>query len=392
MSIDEIEQAIAALSPTDRAKFHARALSADNIVAEINSLPLKERIYVLKTGIANLSPEGRATVLSHFRPGAVVCIYDQEGENLSLPCAMVIYDDRCEHINIIASVKQNADSIRHPAISLAIRRWSSCIAAQFALARDKDRAGGAGWELAKGNFFKKAQGHIRNIGKALRDASQSQQKLEAASAFAWIIQRIDENIEPYLRVCWKVLKIHKNEITTGENEEGDKYERNDREKCRVLKSRVLEYFRIHSFGDWPPDTPVDENVVRTLEPYFDIVLEFFGSPEGAVFFNSPNKFNVMLNAYAQRATGLSAGTISDYRGRMKKGKLPKAADYRFLEPEISETVGRSYDPVSGKVVLFPATQGTNYYHTEELDNSFDLPMVSCSLPKCQHYEHPRYKQ
>lgn len=355
MTFDEIEQAIKLLPLADRAKFRARPLTPDDVIAEIGNLSLKERLDVLQTVITNLSPEGRNTILSNFRPGAIVYIYDQEGDNLSWPCAMIIYNDRCEHINIIASVRNNADSIRHPAISLAIRRWSSCITAQFALARAKDRAEGANWKLAKGNFFKKAQCHIRNIGKALRDAPRSQQKLKAEFAFAPILQIIDRNYALYLRVCWKALKKYKNEITTGENDEGDNYERNHLEKCRVLRKKVLEYFRIHGFGE--PDAPVDESVVRTLEPAFDTVLEFFQSPEGEVFFKNRNKFDVMLSVYAQKATGLSANTISDYRGRVKKGKPLKVMDPGFLMPETSKVVGQSYNPVSDKMRRFSITLG-----------------------------------
>lgn len=392
MTIDEVEQAIKLLPPADRAKLLARKLTADEIIAVIGSLTTKERIYVLETGIGNCPPEERTTVLENLRTAAAVYIYDQEGVNLSSPCAMVIYNDRCEHINIISSVRKNADSIRHPAISLAIRRWSNTIARQFALARNKGRAAGASWELTKGNFFKKAQGHIKNIGRALRDASQSQQKMEAAIAFAPIIQVIYENVAPYLQVCWNALKLNKNEIRIGINDEGDRYDRDDWEKCRVLKEKALEYFRIHSFGDWASDPPVDDHVVKTLEPAFDIVLKFFDNPQGSVFFSKPNKFDVILSAYAQWATGLSADAVSNYRGRIERARRPKVDDLRFLMPEISETVGRSYNPVSGKVVSVITTQGENYYHTSELDDCFNLPTVPCTMPQCQHHQHPRYKK
>jgi hypothetical protein len=232
----------------------------------------------------------------------------------------------------------------------------------------------------------------RNIGKVLRDASKSQQKIAAAITFAPIIQIIDNNVAPYLRVCWKALRLHRNEITKGVNDDGDKYDRNNQERCSVLKAKALEYFRNYHFDDWPDSTPVDEHVVKTLEPAFDLVLKFFTSQGGSVFFSRPNRFEVMLNAYAQWATGLSAGTISDYRSRIEKAKPVKVADIRFLMPEISETVGRSYDPVSGKVVSMTTTQGENYYHTSELDDCFNLPTVACSLPKCLHHEHPQYKK
>jgi hypothetical protein len=173
------------------------------------------------------------------------------------------------------------------------------------------------------------------------------------------------------------------------NEEGDKYDRINREKCRVLKEKALEYFRIHGFGDWPSDTPLDEQAMKPFAIFFDQVIEFFRSSKGAGFFHRPGGFKVMLNAYAQWVTGLSESTISDYRGKLRKVQRPVSKDLRFLQPETSNRICRYNDPSSDRLIE-SVPQGVNYYHTSELDDSFHLPTVRCSLPKCHHHEHPRY--
>ena len=110
------------------------------------------------------------------------------------------------------------------------------------------------------------------------------------------------------------------------------------------RNKVLEYFHIHAFGDWPSDKPFIVNM-KSVELMFEPVLKFSSSNEGAIFlektptyFSNPDNFTVMKSKYAQWSTGLMAGTVSDYRRRIKnalKSGALKPTDFLFLLPGTS---------------------------------------------------------
>lgn len=135
----------------------------------------KKAVDLLAQYIGKLSDKGRERLLGLIGAmdlrkfeDADIKIDDWKGADKNYPRATIQFNDGTEEtIDIIKTVKDNATSIGHPAILLAIRRWEHITLYNIAL-----RSQGEHYKSTDEAFCNIAQTHLQNIGQALIDGAK----------------------------------------------------------------------------------------------------------------------------------------------------------------------------------------------------------------------------
>jgi hypothetical protein len=299
---------------------------------------------ILKS-INQLSPEERESVKQALAPQVIFVIYDESGINRYHPCAKILYARRkFEYIDIIATVEHNPESISHPAILIATKRWALVSSFQHPLAYDKNRGDIANLEAAKGQFRDIARGHLARLSKAL--TSHKRTNLES---FAVLIRPILQ-ADPYLRLIHEVLKRHKREITSIRKDGG---------KPELLRRFVIQRFCEYGFGDEKLQHSIPSDTVTFA---FKHPLDFMMTA-GRAFLDNPRTFSIFRNSYISWCTGYDPETFKPYLSKIKN--LP--SDRNDLQ------------------WLMPGSLGINQYHISDLGDPLKLPLVPCTRKNCSHH-------
>lgn len=343
--------------------------------------------------IEALSDKDRAFVLERLYQEKIIVINDWLGQNKQQPCAVIIYSrDQWESIDIIASVKNNAVAIGHPAILVAIRRWEQAVLNQYPLSRskkDKDkqkqsnkpetRNSKARWKAARGDFKWIAEDHLERIGKALLEAAKSpKHRRSSLNIFKTLMQRIEIDIN-YLKLIWRILsqdEIH-NKSYGVSVEDGREYkkERTYKEKLHILKSRVIDRFVEFGLEEEPIDLSsykflpnVMEGMRQTAEKCFGSVLDFLSAAECKKFLSKQGEWPEFRNTYIQWRTGYKRSTVKTNRSKASKNEASKNIEQTIANLDIR--------------FLIPDVEGNNRYYAQDVDNAFLLPTIPCTLRSC----------
>jgi len=171
----------------------------------------------LEKEIRNLSSEdclrlferlglGEATKMLH----ATVWIYDLNKVDQNKPRAVIEYKDGSkEIIDIIESVRNNAASIGHPVILLAIHRWEQIIRYHRSFRGKKEYLNLFRREPLRlkpdDTLFKIAKDHLERIGGALLEGAKKR-ALTKEAVFVMAVGGLGEDVEySYLRLATELL-------------------------------------------------------------------------------------------------------------------------------------------------------------------------------------------
>ena len=295
-----------------------------------------------------LSDADRLLVLDRLKETPIVIINDWLGANRERPCAIIMYSrGRWESIDILESIRNNATTIGHPAILIAIRRWEQVVLTQYPLAR-KQKAEAASWEMTYGSFKRIAKQHLKNVSNALLKAAENPARRKLLlTVFNTLLQRIDEVDALYLKMAWKMLAendIHYISYGIDENGKEQKKRRSYKAKLNTLKMRLVTRFADYGF-----------------EAFFGPIFDFLSSEECKPFFEKRRKWAEMRNSYIRWRTGLEKNTIKNYGSRLLR--------------QVEEPVKIDFS------LLLPDREGNNHYMIETA-NPFLLPIIPCSLATC----------
>lgn len=306
-------------------------------------------------------------------PGDVIVeVHDWKGSDRKRPRAVVIFCNRLEEIDILASVKHNVTSIGHPAILCAIKRWEEITICQgalpiarnvrlsdadgeyFAEETDKERAERLRSGLTRReydrryrnklyqdfhertgqhiNFARIAKDHLKNLSMCLIEGAESR-AWSKEQAFHVYRNKVFAASYSYLQLTFKVWGKSR-ELSVGK-----------------LMSTVIERFRTYGFGDNRLGSPLAEELANRVGG-FDDVRAFLRSAAGKKVLNGRQQWKAWKGAFdAWRFPTLTPHTQRAY---LKEAK--------------SQATGV-------KVRRSSLTPKSNSYQLSDMTAGFDLPTI-----------------
>jgi hypothetical protein len=305
---------------------------------------------------------------------AIIEIHDWKGADRKWPRAIVIRSDRSrDEIDILASVRQDAASVGHPAILCAIKRWEEIIICQSAFSTtaemavsydngeylpeesDTERAERRISGLSRAaydriclerahrefhertgphvNFARIARGHLKNLSISVIDGAQSR-AWSKEQAFDVYRHKVFTASYSYLELAFKVW--------CGSREPG----------VSKLMTMVIERFRNYGFGDERLGSPLSEEAIERLRVGFDDIRAFLKSRPGKRALHGRRDWKIWRRAFdAWRFPTLSPHTQEVYLQKSKS------------------------QPMSIEVRRASLTPKWNWYQLSDMSVGFDLPTI-----------------
>lgn len=204
----------------------------------------KDKVTQLAEQVYALSPDERAQLIRRIEAtdlskylGSEIRIDDWEGRDMFWPRATVLYrDGREETIDIIKTVRENASSIGHPAILLAIRRWEHLVLYHHSL------SGGGQYKTTKEDFYKLAKDHLQKIGEALLVGAK--ERVIPKELTLLIRQILGSDLDYiYLRRVWKLLG--RDDIKWKILNDETRRKRSPNNKLQILATELKQYPVVH---------------------------------------------------------------------------------------------------------------------------------------------------
>lgn len=236
---------------------------------------------------------------------AEITIHCQEGRDKDFPRVTIRHHDgRWETIDIIKTIENNALSIGHPAVLLAIQLWEQTIRCQRVLNPTRRKWRKTQYERTLDEPYKLAKRHLERVGKALLEGAKSRamSKFDVFRADT----KIHESDYEWLRLAWEGL---------GDNE--IKKIRNSDMRLSRLKQKMIDLYQAK-----PRLTPPSDFVMRSVGEWMDRIIEFI--KDSGVHRKRRITWAAMKNRFDAWRFGLEGKTIRTYNSlgkhfQMKEG-------------------------------------------------------------------------
>lgn len=298
---------------------------------------------------------GEAAKMLH----ATVWIYDLNKSDRDKPRAVIEYKDGFkETIDIIESVRNNAASIGHPVILLAIHRWEQIVRYHRSFRGKKEYLDLFRREplrlKADDTLFKIAQDHLESIGEALLKGAKKR-ALTKEAIFVMAVGGLGYDVEySYLRLATELL-------TTEEI----KKIRNIKRKLNVIREKLERLGSERFLLRCEEDFNISDEEFRELRDKFLItpIIDFLKSENGGRFLHqeinltsksyftklvrpeAPSKFQLpekdnkwreIVNEFDAWRFDMSAERVKIYRSRAGKQAKNQSSsiNYTFEDWEI----------------------------------------------------------
>ncbi|MGA9771045.1 MAG: hypothetical protein WBV94_18570 [Blastocatellia bacterium] len=303
-------------------------MKIEELEKEIKALPVKDQARLIE----RLGLEKAADVLQ-----AHIEIHDLNQRDRVKPRAIILYPDGTkEGIDIIASVRNNAVSIGHPAILLAIRRWEYIVryyrnligkpAAYLRTYRP---------DLPFEEIHQIAINHLEHLVGALIDGVKRRALPKERLVTLFLAELgIDIN-HTYLLEAWRLLG--ESEIKSAQ--------RNDT-KIQRIRKRLSE---------------IDPYSLRGYrEGLIKPVINFLNSPSGKKWLFKRRTKSAMINDFDAWRLGLNKDTLRKYRSA---GKYALIAE-KFLGMELLPRENFRIDVIQNYLsdAPIPMDELRNYFH------------------------------
>jgi hypothetical protein len=242
---------------------------------------------------------------------AEITIHCQEGRDKDFPRVTIRHHDGTwETIDIIRTIENNALSIGHPAILLAINLWEQTIRCQRVLNPTRRRWRKTRNEKTLDESYKLAKRHLERVGKALVEGAKSR-AMSKFDVFKADAQIHDSDYE-LLRLAWEGL---------GDNE--IKKIRNSDIRLSSLKQKMVELYKAKRHLNPPSDF-----VMRSTEEWMDRIIEFI--KDRGLHRKRRITWAAMRNKFDAWRFGLDEKTVRTYNSLGKDFKMKEGSTAPFL--------------------------------------------------------------
>jgi len=346
---DEIIKQIKELSTEERVRIRHTLgeleAAEGGVIRKLDEEGMDELVF----GMQYLLPADRAVIYERLRLIkdrrqflAKVTIDDWHGHGRQQPSVIIVYPDgTLESFDIIESVRQNAASIGHPFILIAIRRWEQVI-------RYYRSVSDATFQkpfLDNDDFYTIARRHLAEIAKALLNGAE-ERAVKKEDAIAVCMQGWLRGFDYYiLKKAWNLLA-----------EQDIKRIRSLEKKLSTLEKRLRT------------DSPM-------MPSYVESVVSFIKSEAGQIFLTKRKSWQVVRSEFDSWSFGLSKSTLRTYRS---KAKQKESVDLEYLRPDLNNGF---YCPWMGDWFFLPTVSRTSKespekrkYHLNSLGIPTDFPI------------------
>jgi hypothetical protein len=281
---------------------------------------------VIKIIVLELTPSEREELFARLREkfpddnsSILISIEDWFGPDRERPAAILIRKlDRIEIIDIIASIRQDPLSLGHPAILFAIERWVRIMQYQVSRSNLKLKRGNEPYSPSEVDFYDIAETHLRNVAKALLESAK-EHKLSKSEMFA-VYAEYSYPEYLLLRTAWEALA-----------DSAIKNAHNANLKLTMIKERILNGSPVARVISKRDRRPYDSHWMKTVEKnHVDPIIKFIKQKN--LHRRKRGKWIAMMNAFDAWRTGLSVGTVEQYRRMASKSDLVDEIDPKFLWP------------------------------------------------------------
>lgn len=299
------------------------------------------KIRRLAKEISGLSNYERVLLYERLHAGRVE-IHDWFGKDRTKPRAVIYHPDSPpQTIYIIQSVEQNAASIGHPVILLAIRRWEQVVRFHQSRSRhidDKRRSNSR--TLRRPDSVKSSVGqeqitrynlarkHLEDIGKALFQGAKKRKVKVEKTVQAYIQNALPDRDGEILKEAYSLLR------------EASKEAKPERKHKKPGMNDLMSGFKrkltARFFRGFMQPLPVGMKTSleqALLQPIFDYILSDFSSLTSRLR-QDAFTFDEFYNEFHSWRFNVTLETMQMYQSRAQRESEDRI-DARFLTPEYS---------------------------------------------------------